>query len=76
VTSVASAAAWLAATSSLGAISSTAGGANRSSGRLAMMVESDSSGSERPKMLMAPLSLKGRPIWPTPQASESSGTSW
>ena len=34
-----------------------------------MMVESASMGSERPKILMAPLSEKGRPIWPRPQAS-------
>ena len=43
---------------------------------LAMMVESAWSGSESPKTLMAPLSEKGRPIWPMPQATESSGTSW
>ena len=43
---------------------------------LAMMVESSSSGRENPKIWMAPLSEKGSPICPTPQASASSGTSW
>ena len=50
-------------------------GQGKAGATLAMMVESSSRGSEKPKMWMAPLSEKGRPIWPTPQAMESSGTS-
>ena len=42
---------------------------------LAMIVESDSSGSESPNTLIAPLSENGSPICPTPHASASSGTS-
>ena len=65
ITIVLSAAAWLAALASSGAISSTRRWTELASGNpgvtLAMIVESSSSGKERPRTLMAPLSEKGRP---------------
>ena len=82
VISMASAEAWRTATSSVGAISTTLTFSEPPSDKagvtLAMMVESGSSGSEKPKILIAPprSSEKGNAIWPTPQTGESSGTSW